>query len=129
MVDIEGSISSFTAKKSYFVLYIQIIRKSKITELELICVIPKLSKIQKNYEITCFPWIDEEDDENYLYDEIILLPYFTPNLSPQPFEVIIKKSLKAISQSDYKEEINSSGKSGFIFIKIFLSLTLLLFLN
>ena len=90
-------------------------------------MIPKLSKIQKNYEITCFPWIDEEDDENYLYDEIILLPYFTPNLSPQPFEVIIKKSLKAISQSDYKEGITS--KSRFIFIKIFLSLTLLLLLN
>ena len=120
MVDIEGSISDFTAKKSYFVLFIEVKKNNKINELELICIIPELSKIQKDFELTCYPWVDE--DETYSYDEITLLPYTTPNLSPQPYEVINNKKQKAISYSDYE------GKSGFLFVKILLSLSLLLFI-
>ena len=120
MVDIEGSISGFTATKSYFVLFIEVKYKNKINQLELICIIPRLSEIQKDFELECYPWVDE--DETYDYDEIILLPYATPNLSPQPYEVINNKRQKAISYSDYE------GKSGFLFVKILLSLSLLLLL-
>ena len=55
MVDIEGSISGFTATKSYFVLFIEVKYKNKINQLELICIIPRLSEIQKDFELECYP--------------------------------------------------------------------------
>lgn len=54
-----------------------------------------------------------DEDEYYPYDEIILLPFYTPYVNPQPFEVIIKKSIKAITYYDYEviKEIISEKES------------------
>ena len=132
IVDIEGSISGFTSKKSYFIAYILIMKNYKSTELELACLIQDLPKIQKNYEIFCYPMIDE--DEYYPYDEINLMPFTTPNLNPKPFEVIIKKSIKAIEYFYYQtiknienySDDNDNGNSQFIQISLSLMLLLLL---
>ena len=42
IVDIEGSISDFTSKKSYFITYILIMKNYHSTELELACLIQDL---------------------------------------------------------------------------------------
>ena len=89
-----------------------------------------------------------DEDEYYPYDEIILLPFYAPNVNPQPFEVIIKKSIKAITYYDYEvikeiisekeSESKSKGVSDYnddeddkgysLLVKISLSFMLLLFL-
>ena len=54
-----------------------------------------------------------DEDEYYPYDEIILLPFYTPYVNPHPFEVFIKKSIKAITYYDYEviKEIISEKES------------------
>ena len=124
VVDVEGSVSSLTAEDSYFTSYVHIIKNNRITELKLACVIEEPPKIKKNYELLCFLWIDSKT-VTYRYDEIILLPYSTPVIEYQPFEVIMKSSLKAISYSDY-EEILKNEENDSKFIEMSLSLLLLL---
>ena len=113
----------------------------KSTELYLACLIQDLLEIQKNYEIYCFPLIDE--DEYYIYDEIILMPFTTPNLNPKLFEIIIKKSIKAFDYSFYQtiqyieskmeedsqnpNDSNDDDDGSSQFIQISLSLMLLFF--
>ena len=109
IVNIEGSISDFTSELSYFLSFIKIIRNNRITELEIGCEIPEISKIQNNYEIICFPMIDSYYT-SFSYDEIFLLPYNTPYQNPQPFEVIIKNSLKGISYSEYQDILSNESK-------------------
>ena len=109
IVNIEGSISGFTSKLSSFISFIKIIRNNRITELLILCEIPEISEIQNNYEIKCFPIIDFYYT-SYKYDEIILLPYNTPYKNPQPFEVIIKSSLKGISYSEYQNILSNESK-------------------
>ena len=109
IVNIEGSISDFTSKLSSFISFIKIIRNNRITELLILCEIPEISEIQNNYEIKCFPIIDYYYT-SYRYDEIILLPYNTPYKIPQPFEVIIKSSLKGISYSEYQNILSNESK-------------------
>ena len=109
IVNIEGSISGFTSKLSSFISFIKIIRNNRITELLILCEIPEISEIQNNYEIKCFPIIDYYYT-SYKYDEIILLPYNTPYKNPQPFEVIIKSSLKGISYSEYQDILSNESK-------------------
>ena len=90
-----------------------------------------------------------DEDEYYPYDEIILLPFYAPNVNPQPFEVIIKKSIKAITYYDYEvikeiisesetkskgvsdindDEDNDKDEGYSLLVKISLSFMLLLFL-
>ena len=109
IVNIEGSISDFTSKLSSFISFIKIIRNNRITELLILCEIPEISEIQNNYEIKCYPMI-YYDYTSYRYDEIILLPYNTLYEIQQPFEVIIKSSLKGISYSEYQDILSNESK-------------------
>ena len=110
IANIEGNISNFTAELSYFLSFIKIIRSKKTTELEIYCEIPEISEIQNDYEILCFPMVDSFY-LSYIYDEIFILPYYIPLENPQPFEVIIKSSLKGISYFEYQDIL--SGKNDY----------------
>ena len=68
------------------------------------CEIPEIKRIQKNYELICYPDINHYT--SYRYDKIILLPYYTPLENPEPFEVIIKNSLKELNYSYYEENLS-----------------------
>ena len=109
IVNIEGSISYFTSELSEFSAFIKIIRNNRFIELEILCEIPEISEIQNNYEIKCYPMI-YSFYISYRYDEIILLPYNTLYEIQQPFEVIIKSSLKGISYSEYQDILSNELK-------------------
>ena len=82
--DIEGSLSEYKGYNSFGAL-INIKEKNKETIQFLHCNIPKPSKLEKNYEINCFIYLD---NEQIFFESVSLSPYFYPKSAECPFVVI-----------------------------------------
>ena len=107
IVNIEGSISDYNNDISYFNSFIKIIKNNTTTDLDIYCEIPEVSEIQNNFAINCYCPIDSFYI-SYKYDEIFLLPYYYTSESQQPFEIIVKNSIKAITYLEYEKIISNN---------------------
>ena len=108
IADIEGSVSGLLGIYNIIALFVKIKTTNGEYEEKLLCSIQQTDKIKKNYEIPCFIQLDS-DYTTYKYEEIILLPYYTPE-NEFPFELIIKNSLKAINYSEYQVILSQTDK-------------------
>ena len=97
--DIEGSISEFREGNSFYSL-VNINNDTNATDF-LYCEIPKPSKIKNNYEISCYPYYEMENNtENYNFD---LTPYYMPYYYQSPFEIFIQNNIKPMKYEDYQK--------------------------
>ena len=83
--NIEGSISEFKGKNSYWTFIYTYLNDSKYTEF-LYCDIPKPTKIVKNFIINCYFY--QKNESKVYFDNVRLSSYFYPVNASSPFEVI-----------------------------------------
>ena len=121
IVDIEGSISGFrdNDNENAFTIYINIIKNGAKTGMELICMIPKPSYLESDFEIDCFSYLDKR----FYYDNVYLAPYYSPMETKSPFEVIINSQIKA---TDPKEDNPTIYRTDSQFIRMSLFYVLIL---
>jgi hypothetical protein len=131
IADVEGSLNKYNTEINYFIVLIELENGDKKQTHFGKCDLDKPSKIGENFEINCLFVIYSEENVNYT--NIYLSPYSYPNKNLDPFEIIIPNNIKG---SIEKKETNSSRdeepskfiRSNAEFIKISLSLILLIFI-
>ena len=101
LADIEGSVSQIKKENSFFV-GIKIERNSRYTYNYMPCRIPIPQKIQTNFQIYC-------ESSELTFNNIYLAQYYFPDRNQEPFEVIIKDSIKGKSDNDIRIFRNSNS--------------------
>ena len=92
LADIEGSVSQIK-NENYFFVGIKIERNSRYTYNYMPCVIPIPKRIQTNFQIYC-------ESSELTFNNIYLAQYYFPDSNQEPFEVIIKDSIKGKIDND-----------------------------
>ena len=130
IADIEGSVSGIT-EDNHFTIFIQVKRGVHYNDMSIYCEIPNEIKITNDFEIKCIledeDFLSQNDYYNY-YDDVFLLPYYSPEYYSEPFEVIINEKLKAVKYKVFMSDKFIEESNDSYFIKFSLSLILLSFI-
>ncbi len=124
--NIEGSISKVKGNNQ-FALIINYYKKGRLNYKGfLYCEIPTPKKLENNFEIECYPDID---DGYYVpFDSISIYGYNIPVKTNYPFEIIMENNFQPVYDENYGFNSIRKNSSNYIKFSFLLSCILLLLL-
>ena len=122
IVDIEGSVKRYD-KTNMFYFFINVEQNQKNSSMLMPCMTGIPESVGNNKNITCTINIDR--GKTLLYDNIYILPFFSPYYTQTPYDVIIKETIKGEEKPEPEPEPDFSN---YINISLSLIITFILIL-